>query len=956
MEKGTRIIWYNSKTDEINGSIERKFFFDEEFNSCMIRYADLESCVHFIESIPKDHLFLITTIFDAHHLLPLIHEMRQIDSVFLVSIDDETLEDLLSKYAKIIGCFNDAKTLIESVEENIRLAQKQTMVFSFYNQHKKPTRVLSKESALFLWFQLFKNALLNMPSADRQAKDDLVQFLQQRYRNNNKQMRLIEEFQRNYKADDAIRWYTGQPFLYRHVNKALRTEDLDQLYIFRFFISDLCKSLLQEFQFIKEYEPRVTLYRGTRITIEECQRLKENEGHLVSMNGFLSTSLSKDVALSFMSSTTEQTNQAVLFEIECDLSQVQTIVLAQIAQLSAIKSEDEVLIDIGAVFRIVSLELQENIILVKMKATDEGTEISKNYLEINQAELKEKNVRIIWGDLLLDMGHYDKALQYFRKIQALDGAIEDWQLHIHVGHVLSAKSLYKDAVEQYLRANELWEQNHSTQNVSILSHLSNVFTRSGLYDQALPILSEVLQIYESFPVTEHDRIYYHDVAFFLSRIGHCYFHKGNYDLAITYYNQAYNIRDSHYSTDHFESAEDLDQLAIIYRTKGDYRRALHCSAHTTSIYERILPPNHPKVLDHLTNIALTLVEQNKNEDALKYFRQVTTLISMTPSDALGDIAFTLDIMAQISLLEGDKNHAIELTQEALQIQRMYLSENHYEIANYLATLGNLLEDQNRHDEAMVSYREALNIYSKISSDGHPRTAIVLHGIGFIYQTTGDYEAALSHYTSAQLIYQKHFSPQNSDFIRLLLCIAEVHQLKGEILLAVEALKNCLTIIQKYCENNDPLRSKAYIMLADTYMSERKVSEALYAYEKGFSIEVDDEIEHYVYHVGYRLLMLSCSLGSQGKHQKARSMHKNALIIFEKYDHHGLFKLIEDFIEFYDDGKNSNETDRALDQEGEGGEFPPGDFSPSFHLSPNILIDSYHFMTYLKLIPQTHESD
>ena len=48
--------------------------------------------------------------------------------------------------------------------------------------------------------------------------------------------------------------------------------------------------------------------------------------------------------------------------------------------------------------------------------------------------------------------------------------------------------------------------------------------------------------------------------------------------------------------------------------------------------------------------------------------------------------------------------------------------------------------------------------------------------------------------------------------------------------------------------------------------------------------------------------------------------------------------------------------RALDQEGEGGEFPPSDFSPSFHLSPNILIDSYHFMTYLKLIPQTHESD
>ncbi|UJR07064.1 hypothetical protein I4U23_011352 [Adineta vaga] len=38
-------------------------------------------------------------------------------------------------------------------------------------------------------------------------------------------------------------------------------------------------------------------------------------------------------------------------------------------------------------------------------------------------------------------------------------------------------------------------------------------------------------------------------------------------------------------------------------------------------------------------------------------------------------------------------------------------------------------------------------------------------------------------------------------------------------------------------------------------------EALHTYDKGFSIDVDDEIGHYVYHVGYRLLMLSYTLES-----------------------------------------------------------------------------------------------
>ena len=48
--------------------------------------------------------------------------------------------------------------------------------------------------------------------------------------------------------------------------------------------------------------------------------------------------------------------------------------------------------------------------------------------------------------------------------------------------------------------------------------------------------------------------------------------------------------------------------------------------------------------------------------------------------------------------------------------------------------------------------------------------------------------------------------------------------------------------------------------------------------------------------------------------------------------------------------------RALDREGEGGEFPPADFSPSFYLSPDIFVDSRYFMTYFKLILQTYESN
>ncbi|CAF1576018.1 unnamed protein product, partial [Adineta steineri] len=658
-------------------------------------------------------------------------------------------------------------------------------------------------------------------------------------------------------------------------------------------------------------EPEVTLYRGTRILIDECEQLKQNVGNLISMNGFLSSSLSKDVALMFAGKSNE-THQSVLFEIECDLKEVQTIVLAHIVKYSVNKSEEEVLIDIGAVFKIISVEPEGDFILIKLKATDEGNKISKSYLEIIQAELKEKNVRIIWGDLLSGMGHYDKALEYFQKIQTLDSDIEDWQLQIHIGHVLQAQRLYNQAADHYRCAHDLWEKKNSTENISILLHISKISLEIGHYDEVLRALSRALKTYEDIPELDHNKIYYHDIANILSCFGRCYFNKGKYVQAISYFHSAYDTRETYYSSDHFESAYDLAHLGRIYKTKGDRKRALHYFSHATAIYDMTLPSDHPVRINHLSNIAQILEEQNKKEDALKYFRRALLLNQNVSLKIPVEIAVNLDLLANISHLEDDTEEALELYQQALEIKRTFLMENHLDIANALTIIGNILREKERYDEAFTNYTHAADIYEKISPDGHPHSAIVLHGIGFIYYTNNDYERALSCYKKAQIIYENNFFPGDSNFLRLLLCISEVYQSKGELSLAIKILKDCLITIQKYHSNDDLLLKRSYMMLADTYMLQDNIKDALYTYEKAFSIDVDDEIEHYVYHVGYLLLMSSYTMESSGQILQARNMQKNASIIFQKYDHLNLFNLVEALLDLPNDNTNYDKNNSSFD--------------------------------------------
>lgn len=166
-------------------------------------------------------------------------------------------------------------------------------------------------------------------------------------------------------ADDAIVWYSKQSFVYRLVNKALRTEDIDVLYRFRVYITDLRTRLAEEHQILREQQSRsirsslIRLYRGIKMTREEILQMRDNIGGLISMNGFCSTSRDIEQAIQFAKKGSKQQHVVgVLLEIDGDLSSEQMI-FADISQFSVFPNEKEVLFDLGTVFRIVHVEFDK---------------------------------------------------------------------------------------------------------------------------------------------------------------------------------------------------------------------------------------------------------------------------------------------------------------------------------------------------------------------------------------------------------------------------------------------------------------------------------------------------------------------------------------------------------------------------------------------------------------------
>lgn len=191
--------------------------------------------------------------------------------------------------------------------------------------------------------------------------DDMLNKCRSTCATDSKQLLLIEQFQNTYKPEDVINWYTQETFLYRLLNQALRTQDVNNIFQFRLVIIDLYRQLNQLFQSSMSSIQRHTVYRGQRMSYSEIQNLHSNTNGLISWNSFVSTTLHETRAKSFSQKAKPEERKetvAVVFALILDPEIARTInkPFADISGQSRYASEAEVLLSIGTVFRLDKVE------------------------------------------------------------------------------------------------------------------------------------------------------------------------------------------------------------------------------------------------------------------------------------------------------------------------------------------------------------------------------------------------------------------------------------------------------------------------------------------------------------------------------------------------------------------------------------------------------------------------
>ena len=881
------LIWFDPNIGSCEDT-ERTQQRLRHINDYTIFYTDLQQCVTFIQSTSKEKILLITSGSKASALLPHITSVGQVVAIFIFCMKRDRYEHLLHEYSNIIGIYVTLNDLCQSIEQQVDLIDQQLQAFSFFDHHQKSTKDLSKQTAEFLWFQLFNYVINRLPKKQK-AKEEMIQKCRVYYRGNAKEYRNIQDFEQHYRPEEAIRWYSKQSFVYQLVNKALRTEDIDQLYVFRFFICDLSKSLKEEHvNMLSSSEEMLTVYRGGKLEREEFDKLQQNQGKLISTNGYLSTSRDRAKALAFAPKTTKRTNAiSVLFQIECDVKKIgNNATFANIDHLSEYPNEKEVLFDLNACFIIQSVEENGLFQLIKMNVSTEGSEIAQNFIDQHHIK-EEKDAPLIFGTLLCELREYDKSQKYFEQLLNDPDDIDIGFIELNLGVVLECKDQWEEARKYYDHAYDRLMKNDPPRikdTALVLNNIGNNFSHQGKYEEALDYYRRALEIREKYYPSGGVNI-----AKMLCNIGSILSEQEKYEEALDYHQRALKMLEKRYPLGHGDIVNCFDSIGAILYKEGKYVDALDHYDRALDMHEKYYPPDPKYAAQSLSITGNILYKQKKYEEALDHYGLALQLQEEYCPSAHDDITDSLNKIGHILYNLGNYDEALDFHKRAMKMQEKYYPSGHVDIINSLNNIGDILADQGKYHEALDHCQLALKMRKKLYSSDHTNIADGLHKIGSILHNQGKYDEALGYHQRALEIREKYDASDYAGIIHSLSVIGVTTITQGKYDETLKLYRRALEMGEKYYPSDPFVITGSLNLIGDILSEQGKYDEALDYYQRLVEIR-----EKYCSsdpdHITQSLRKIGNTLYQLGKYDESMDYYQRALRMQEKCqpsDHLGI---------------------------------------------------------------------
>ncbi len=518
------------------------------------------------------------------------------------------------------------------------------MIDVFQQNTLNPEESTTEIDGTFLFSQLLIDALLRM----KPLPTDMNEFVTECAKEyaGRSESKDVQKFYNNYNPENPIVEYTKDSFLYKVINKALRVQNIDLIFLSRFLIRDIQQQLARN-----QCQSHVRVYRGQTMSTEEVNKLLSSVGQLISMNTMLSTSLERAIAEIYITGTVITGFERVLFVIDADPQVTNDVKpFANITQFSQFgDAEQEVLFMLGSVFRLTDLHQEDDQgWIASMTLCSDGDHELKKIFETLKDETQsgivsdEANM-LTFSTILGRMGRIDQADKFLQR------ALHEYRMASNE-HQIDIANCY-----------------HKLGTGALLRHQ---------YNHALEWFEKALNIYPKDDIRS---------ATTYRCIGTIQYHQKNFKQARKSCNIALNMYRRKFGENNLHMARCYADLGRICRAKKQFRSALNYQLMVLAIRRQHLPSLHPDIALSHTDIAALHFDLKEYFLAIDH-NQVALQIELKilPPDHLS-LATSYDYLVAVYDRVGDTDKAKEYFLKAQAINEhnsLFAQQHPYRISHY----------------------------------------------------------------------------------------------------------------------------------------------------------------------------------------------------------------------------------------------------------------------------------
>lgn len=617
------LVWLDLKFDEID---EDHYQLARLFHSIK-KFTDPDQCVDFLTDIELQKVFLIISSVIVKQIISCIHDIPQIHSIFVLCHDTTEDQSWSNEYEKIKGFLAEISSISDLLMRSTRYCDEDFTPISIVS-----SSITNKQNELqssFMYSRLLRETIIERIEFDnKQAKHDLIDF----YRTQNEiGSDLIDEFNREFDNHTPIWWYTKSSFIYSVLNRALRTQDVEVLIKLGFFM----KKLHEQIEEIhcgnnnNNLSTTITVYRGQAMHITEFEKLKQNQGGLISFNNFLSTSLDEQVSYLYADSIQSSTDEnliGIFFQMKIDPLLTNSYPFAGLDRISYYSDQErEILFSMHTVFRIVEIkQIEHRLWQINLILTNDHDEQLRQLTDHMRKEIFQETGWLQFGQLLHRMGLFDQALRLYETLlysTNIETCAERSFLHHQVGFIYAEQKQQIDKALKHFRMTLSIELIHEQEDherlASICNNIGAICYGEDCFEEALIYFQKALSICLDH-VSAVDPEW---IAGTYNNIALIYCKQSEYKKAIENYQQSIELKLNHLPSNHPSIALSYTNIGDLYYRMQDYRLALEYHQKALDIQQRTLPDTHISIATTHYGIAKALEKLNQTNEAIIHVRQ-----------------------------------------------------------------------------------------------------------------------------------------------------------------------------------------------------------------------------------------------------------------------------------------------------------------------------------------------